>query len=498
MNAKPALAAVALVIGTITLLVACTSNPKNPESADSATGPSQPEIVKTSGGSVAETAGGKAADIIKAQAGTGFASGSVASPQLASALGPVPGLTVSFTQSATVAADQAFVVAYIAPRGGFTGTPQPIAAKDQAAIIAALAALGIRKEDISFDSNYQYGPFATVRVGVAVGDLKGSGQKILDAIESAAGRPESSGAEFGLKACDLALAPIRKDAFRGAGERARSLAAAASLTPGKVVAISETQGPNTIGMPVQDPCSPAASYGPKTGGGMLAFDAIPEVKVSLTVGVTYALGDGAADGAGVTVTGIGSATARADTAYVVVLGEAAYGPTGPRPLATKTRNEIIQSLVALGIKNDDIHVESSGYGSPVIVSARVDLVALPKIGKDVANAVTETLGRVQNQGVRFTHSNCQAVVGEARKQAIADSKRRIEALAGAAGLKLGDLHAISEGTALPVGYPAAPDPCGDDLASLVYGGPYAAGFKGFDADQEFTVEAALTVTYAIK
>ncbi|MBA4180872.1 MAG: hypothetical protein C0506_09815 [Anaerolinea sp.] len=410
---------------------------------------------------------------------------------------PAAGLTVRHSQSATVPADVAFVSVFVSPRGGFgPGGPQPVSPKDQADVVTALAALGIAKADITFDASLSYGPFAEVAVRLAVADLKTKGQPIADAIEKVLGRAQSSGARFGLAGCTAALDPLRKDGFKAAEEKAKALAAAGGLTLGQVVAVSEGTTPNIYGPAVADPCNPQQAN-VKNPASALPFDSPAEVKVSLDVAVTYALGSAGVSGGGITVLGTGSVTAKADEAYVVVFADLS-GPTGPRPIAAKDRDALIAKLATLGIKAEDVKVESSSFGAPAVVSVDVDIAKLPKIGEDVLEAVGSVFGRnTQQQGVRFTHSACQAVASAAHKPALADAEARAKALAAVAGLKLGTLQSVSDGGGQLSVYGPAVDACSKEFTQLIYGSPFGSLLKPFDSPAAFTVNSALTATYSV-
>ena len=454
---------------------------------------------KTAPGSERDTGGSPSrsgpVEILSVSVGSGSAAVSVAAAALLPGA-PAPGLTVRHSESATVPADIAFVSVFLAPGGSFgPGGPQPVSAKDQAAVVAALAAQGIAKTDVSFDASFNFGPFAEVAVKIGVGDLKAKGQPIVDAIEKVLGRAQSSGARFGLTSCTAALNPIRRAGFTAAEEKAKSLAAAGGLTLGAVVAVAEGTTPNIYGPPVSDPCNPQLGNA-KFPGSALGFDATAEVKVSLDIVVTYALGSNG-DGIGVTVVATGSATAKADEAYVVVFADQS-GPSGPRPIASKDRDTLIAKLVALGIKAEDVKIEGSSFGGPAIISVEVDLAKLPKIGEEVLEAVGSVFGRnTQQQGVRFTHSNCQEILNAAHKQALADAEPRAKALAEAAGFKLGPLQSVSGGGGLPSPYGPGLDPCSEGFSFLPYGGGYGGALKPFDSPAELKVSSALTVTYSL-
>ena len=344
-----------------------------------------------------------------------------------------------------------------------------ISGRQQEQVTTALTAIGVKKDDINFETSSGYGPFASISVPVSVKDLPTRGKQIADAIETAVGSRPQSGARFALSECRTALDPLRKKAIEGANEDAKALAAASSLTLGSLRSVNQTLSQGSFAGPPNDPCT-GGSSSPRPPGSLLALDAEPKVTLNLQIEATYAIGTGDVTG-GLSVTGSGKATAKADEAYIVVtVFSSSSGPFGPPPVSKKSRDELVTKLKALKIDDDDIQIENVSNGpGQTVVSVEAPISDLAKTSKDVVSAVEDVLGRSQNQGVWFSHSNCSAVLAEARKQAIADAKRSAEALAGSASIKLGSLTSLSEGPAAPIApYASAvtTDPCTDNVASL--------------------------------
>ncbi|MPZ49512.1 MAG: DUF541 domain-containing protein [Dehalococcoidia bacterium] len=226
------------------------------------------------------------------------------------------------------------------------------------------------------------------------------------------------------------------------------------------------------------------------------------VRLSLDLTVTYAIGSdpapGADSGARLTAGGSGSATAKANEAYIVVLIPSQSGPFGPQPFASKTRDELLEAIRDLDIDEEDIEISNSLLGGPVIVSVELSIDELTDKGEEVIDAVEEVVGNSQSHGAWFSHSNCAAVLDEAREQAIEDAHRNAEALAAAAGFELGDLAALTESQTQPSPYGPRQNPCSDDLSTVIgVGGPYGAGLVALDAEPEITVATTVTVTYSI-
>ena len=456
---------------------------------------SKPEVVR-SGPASGESSG--TPDVVRSAPGLTVPRLAGVPSGLTGASAAIPrGLSVTGGASATLQADQAFAVVLLSPRPTGPAPQFQLDPRDREEILSALDGLGIGKERVSFDTDLRFGPFTSVSVEVPVGALQDEGKRIIEAIERVAGRAQATGARFGLAECNAAIAPLRRSAFEAAEARAREMASAASVALGPLVSISEATPASPYGPAVEDPCG-AASALAKTSpsGGLVPLDSPPEVKVSLNVSLTYAIGDGEA-GSALTVSGGGSATARPNEGYIVVLAEQVSGPFGPTPLSAKDRKEVVEKLTALGIDRDDIEIETPAFGGPAVVSVEVAPGDVRALGEKVLDAVEDVLGRAQNSGVYFSHTNCLAVLAEAQKQALVDAQRRGTALAEAAGFNLGPLVAMTESAAQPNPYSGLIDPCSEDLSRVVIGSPYGIQLRPFDSEPELEVQATLAVTFAL-
>jgi uncharacterized protein YggE len=408
---------------------------------------------------------------------------------------PAAGLSVRSAASATVAADKATIVV-VPPIGGFgPGGPQPISPQYRKDILAGLAALGIKSGDISVDSNQQYGPFGTtISVVAALGQVQALGPQVVEAVEKVTGRSQSSGVQFELMDCASALSSTRKEAFKGLETRARDLAAIGSLKLGPLVAVSEGASPSIYSPYPVEPCGPSTQV-LKAPSNLQPFDAKPEVRVTLEVRGTYSLGDLA--GAGLSATGSGFATAKPDRAYVVVLAQTPQSGSGPAPLSGRDRDRAMQKLTGLGFNTKDITITSqSPYGGNIVIQVAVPLDSVAKAGKSIVDGVEEILGRSQSSGVRYGHSNCQAVLATAQGEATTAARNRAAALATSGGVKLGALTGISA-NAVTLPYNTIADPCSDDASILYASSPMGGVIKPFDAEPAFKVETAVVLTFAI-
>lgn len=494
---KPISLTAALFVGLVVMLVAFGVALALVVGGGDSDKPDEPEFVRPNGSSSSGSSGA-APEIIRSQAGgsTHVLVGPVA--VTGSTTAPVPsGLTLKRTESATVPADDAYIVALIPRPPGPTPFGQ-LSSRDQSQLLAALQALGVKEEDITIDSSTSFGPFTSVSVHVGLSGLAaGGGKQVLDVVEATLGRSQSSGVRFALKDCSTALTPLRKQALDAIAADAKAFAQSAALSLGPLVAVSQSPTLPIYGPLAGDPCSPQSAPGPKGGGAILPLESKPEVRLSVDLNATYSLGaeDG---GAGLTATGSGTATAKADEAYVIASVSANIGPFGPQPVPQKSREDLIAKIRGLGFDESDIEVDSSRFGAPVVVSVEMDLAKLAQRGKDVIAAVEEVFGRSDVQGVWFSHSNCQAVLTEARKQALGEAKRNAESLAAAANLQLGGLLALSDAAPQPGPFPVS-NPCSEDVAATVGlgNGPYGLALKPLDAKPEFSLTTAVSVTFAI-
>jgi uncharacterized protein YggE len=309
---------------------------------------------------------------------------------------------------------------------------------------------------------------------------------------------------FAVSDCNAALAPMRQRAVEGAETDARALAQALSLTLGSVIAATEAQTPGQPYGPFGSiPCNALREpgIGPRGPSSLSPLESEPEVRIGVDLTVTYSLGGAGSatpTGTRLSSSGSGSATARPDEAYVVVLTSGKSGPFGPEPLPAEDRRELIAELEELDIDEEDVEIASPNFGGPTAVSVEIPVGDLNAKANDIVDAIEDVLGRGENRGIWFSHSNCAAVLAEAQKHAITDARRNAEAFAAAAGLKLGSLIELSQAPAQQPYGPPAPPSCSEDIVELIaLGGPYGAVLQPLDAEPEFTVKAAVAVTYAV-
>lgn len=414
----------------------------------------------------------------------------------------VQGLTMTDSARDIIPADRTTAVATFLPRGATGGPGALLSQSELDALRAALTAAGFAGQDVDIQNSGNFGPYVVVRVEIPTASRVEAAGRVFAAIESSVGKPEQTGVSFGLADCSVALGSLRREAFERAEARARSTADSLGLTLGAVTAVSETQPPAIYGPPEPDPCQPSSSayiYGPKTFGPFDPPGSTAEVAVTIQMTVTWALNSAGASTApaGMTVSGLGRVRAKADEAYVVILLEPNYGPSGPVAISSRDRDAILDGLKDLGYDEDDISMSVSNYGNANVVSVEVtDLSNLVRAGRDIRNAVEDVVGRVQQSGALFTHSRCDVAVAEATGEAIADAEDRVAALARSAGRTAGDLVAVTEVAAFNPYGPPAPDPCGSDVAQAV--GIYGGQLPPFDAPAEFEVSASVIATFTMQ
>ena len=74
-----------------------------------------------------------------------------------------------------------------------------------------------------------------------------------------------------------------------------------------------------------------------------------------------------------TVSAIGTVTVAPDEAYVVVIPERDYGPSGPQQFSLEDRQEIVANLVAIGLNEEAVEFEHPGRYEPIIILVEVEI-----------------------------------------------------------------------------------------------------------------------------
>ncbi|HET8524848.1 MAG TPA: SIMPL domain-containing protein [Thermomicrobiales bacterium] len=201
----------------------------------------------------------------------------------------------------------------------------------------------------------------------------------------------------------------------------------------------------------------------------------------------------------VSVNGHGSVLVPPDTASVVVgvdviektLGEA-------QDSATKQMNAIVRALKEAGVKDEDIQTvnfsvnimrtyDQSGTPGPitgfeVMNQVNVTVRDVNQLGSLLDTVVSKGANSIY--GISFYVADPTDAASQARTQAVQDARAKAQELAAAAGLQLGRVISISEGTS-PV---SPPVPYAASKAQGAGGAPIQAGTSEIDVDVQMTFE----------
>jgi uncharacterized protein YggE len=199
---------------------------------------------------------------------------------------------------------------------------------------------------------------------------------------------------------------------------------------------------------------------------------------------------------GITVTGVGTVTSVPDEAEFS-LGVQTSASTAREALAANSEkmNHVLAALRSAGIDKSDIKTQDvsvspsyadegkiDGYAARNSVSVKIH--DLSKAG-GVLDAASSA-GANEVYGPTLTRSNQDAQQANALRDAVGNARKKAEALADAAGVRLGSVTAITEG------FSGGPQPY------------YAAGAERLALDKAAPIEpgtqdvqASVTVTFAI-
>jgi uncharacterized protein YggE len=204
----------------------------------------------------------------------------------------------------------------------------------------------------------------------------------------------------------------------------------------------------------------------------------------------------------ITVSGEGFVDAKPDLA-VTSVGVVTQGPTAADALAQNSKRMagLLDLMKTLGIEAKDVQTSNlavtprysvpdpaqpngdrviMGYDASNDVTVRVRDIA--RIG-DVLDKFVSTAGANNLRGLSFDFANPDPLLDEARKNAVADAKRKAALYAQAAGVKLGAVQSIGESGGY---YPKAVMAMAERAAPV----PIAAG--------ESRVTANVSITFALE
>lgn len=201
----------------------------------------------------------------------------------------------------------------------------------------------------------------------------------------------------------------------------------------------------------------------------------------------------------ITVSATGYAYAEPDRATISA-GVAAEADTAAAALSANTElmQKVVDGLKESGIDAKDIQTSNFNVeprytnprdGTPPAINGyRVSnqVTVLVRDLKALGGLLDKlvTLGANQVNGLSFEVSKAETLKDEARKEAVANARRRAELLAGAAGAEIGEVVTISE--------------------DMGYGGPRPVAMRAAKADSvpieagTETLEARVTVTWKLK
>ena len=197
-----------------------------------------------------------------------------------------------------------------------------------------------------------------------------------------------------------------------------------------------------------------------------------------------------------TVSAIGTVTVAPDEAYVVVIPETDYGPSGPQQFSLEDRQDIVANLVAIGLNKEAVEFEHPRPYEPTIILVEVEIDKIASTG-DAIVAIEEVVRRSESFGVRFglSEENCVRAVSLARREAVPGTEEAADDLADALELELGDVIGALEYPLqnVPFVVPGADlNPCTGQNA------PRYAALLPFDSEPEVEVSVGLQVSYRIR
>ena len=200
---------------------------------------------------------------------------------------------------------------------------------------------------------------------------------------------------------------------------------------------------------------------------------------------------------GLTVSAICSVTVEADEAYVVVVPEQRYGPSGPEEMTDDDRQQIRDNLAEIGIPEASVEFENLARYGPSSISVEVELDELAEKRESILDAVEDVIRRYESHGVIYSLSeeNCEGALSLARRKAIPSAERAAQDLAQALGVSRGMVIGALEYPLTTAGFVQSgmiAHACGAQ-AFLPY-----PNIVPFDAEPEVEVTVGLQITYTIQ
>ncbi|MEP6909752.1 MAG: SIMPL domain-containing protein [Actinomycetota bacterium] len=214
------------------------------------------------------------------------------------------------------------------------------------------------------------------------------------------------------------------------------------------------------------------------------------------VGRPEVAGGASTPAGGITVNGIGTISSVPNEAQFS-MGVQSKGATAREALASNSKEmqRVIAALKSGGVAKDDIQTQSvsvspsygsdgqtDGYSAGNTVSVTIHDLSKAGAILDAASSA----GAKEVYGPTLSRSNQDALQAKALREAVGNARKKAEALAGAAGVRLGSVTAITEGSS-----GGGPEPYFADarLAKSDQAAPIEPGTQD--------VQATVTVTFAI-
>ena len=160
---------------------------------------------------------------------------------------------------------------------------------------------------------------------------------------------------------------------------------------------------------------------------------------------------------GITVTGVGTVTSVPDEASFTI-GVHTQGPTAREALAANSAQmrRVIDAVKSAGVEKGDIKTQDVSVSADYAEEGRIErysagnsvLVTIRDLSK--AGAVLDAAsnaGANEVYGPMLSRSDEDAQQAEALRDAVTDARKKAEALADAAGIRLGRVTAVTEGFA---------------------------------------------------
>ena len=200
---------------------------------------------------------------------------------------------------------------------------------------------------------------------------------------------------------------------------------------------------------------------------------------------------------GLTVSAVGSVTIAADEAYVIVLPEQRFGPSGPEQMTDADRQDIRDGLSEIGIPGGDIEFSHLARYGPSAIFVEVPLDELDDKEQQVLEAVETVIRHSESYGVIYTltEENCEGALSLARREAIPAAERAADDLGDALGVERGAVMGALEYPLVNLAYGlglATNLSCGAEPSS-----PYP-NLMPFDAEPEVEVSVGLQITYRLQ